>query len=181
MGLVQETQKLVYKTTKLGFSQHDKEKKHHILKKKSTKKHFSTTKNTTMKKKHKTLLFFKNTCWEDCLWLHISTRMGIFGVVYLHHVDTHVNTDYFSLYTFHKIINMWKWKTYFKISNCGFRLELNASCNKAKIVKTGEMLFAGKWTNICRFFLQMLLDPLLQFLHYYKMHLVLIRIHGLNF
>ena len=92
-----------------------------------------------------------------------------------------MNTDYFSLFTFHKIDNMWKCKIYFKILNCGFGLELNASCNSAKIVATGEILFPGKLTNICRFFLQMLLHQLLQFLHFFKRHLVLNRIHSLKF
>ena len=44
----------------------------------------------------------------------------------VHRADTKVNTDYFSLFIFHKILNMWKSKKYFKISNCGFGLELNA-------------------------------------------------------
>ena len=32
--------------------------------------------------------------------------------------------------------------------NCGFGLELNASCNNVKIVSTGEMLFAGKFIRL---------------------------------
>ena len=41
---------------------------------KSTKKHFSRKKkNTPLKKKHKeTLLFFKNTHWEDCKFLCLT-------------------------------------------------------------------------------------------------------------
>ena len=43
-------------------------KKTHFEKRKALKKHFSTTKKHHDKKKHKgTLLFFKNTCWEDCI------------------------------------------------------------------------------------------------------------------
>ena len=88
---------------------------------------------------------------------------------------------YFCLYTFHKIDNMWKWKIYVKILNCGFGSELNASCNNVKNVATGEILFPGKLTNIYRFFVQMLLHQSAHFLHCYKMHLVLIRIHSLKF
>ena len=88
-------------------------------------------------------------------------------------MDTSVNTDYFSLFTFHKIINIWKLQKYFEISNCGFGLELNASCNNVKIVPTGEMLFAGiqqTLINICGFFLHMLFHQLVQFLHLFLMH-----------
>ena len=63
---------------------------------------------------------------------------------YKHRADTKVSTDYFSLFTFHKIINMWKWKINFKISIFGFGLELNASCNNDKIVTTGAIAFAGE-------------------------------------
>ena len=43
-------------------------KKTHFEEKKALKNTFPQQKNTMMKKKHnKTLLFFKNTCWEDCI------------------------------------------------------------------------------------------------------------------
>ena len=43
---------------------------------------------------------------------------------------------------------------YFKISNCGFRLELNASCNNVKIVTTGALAFVGKICKYLSIFLQ---------------------------
>ena len=46
------------------FSDHYKIK--HILMKKSTKNTFPGKKHHCEKKHKKTLLFFKNTCYEDC-------------------------------------------------------------------------------------------------------------------
>ena len=84
--------------------------------------------------------------------LDCSQRVSLNGEWHYHRADTKVNTDYFSLFTFHKIINVWKWKKYFKISNCGFGLELNASCNNVKMVPTGEMLLAGKFNKLWQIF-----------------------------
>ena len=51
-----------------------RKKKTHFEEKKALKNTFPQQKNTTMKKKHKkTLLFFKNTCWED--WANVVSPM----------------------------------------------------------------------------------------------------------
>ena len=59
---------------------------------------------------------------------------------------------HFSLFTFHEIINIWKWKIYFKISRCRVRLEQNVSYNNVYLVPNGEMLFAEKFNKLWQIF-----------------------------
>ena len=98
---------------------------------------------------------------------HVNVNLGLFffccifspmeawSVQCLHRTDTDLNTDYLSLFTFHEIINIYKWEIYFKISKCGFRLETNASYYNVYLVLTDEMLFPGKfnklWQNFADF------------------------------
>ena len=81
MRLVLRNPEIVIKICKLDFCQHNKEKKH-ILRKKALKNTFPQQKTTMDEKKaqKKTLLFFKNTCWEDCNSNDISALFdNLFG------------------------------------------------------------------------------------------------------